>query len=378
MKVGIITTHNAPNYGACLQSFALWKYITMQGVECEIIDLYRPYHRGYVSSRKFVLMRKQKRTLLEIIKQKIKRLIGKKPKKISDTAKIKFNKFNALIRYSKAYRGIDELYANPPLYDLYISGSDQVWNPAQPYCMDPYFLTFVPKEKMKISYAASIALSDLRENEKTKFKEWLSSYTAVSVREKQGKALLESFSGLKIEQMPDPTFLLDVEEWKGLTEYPEIKGPYILLFILGHFPKMLEYGKRLARETGMKPIVLSMIQPGCRDGSYFPVTDAGPREFLGYIAKAEMVITNSFHGTVFSIIMGASNFYTYIAPTSEKGSRIVDLLDTFGLCDHLLPASLGLGYAELSARKIDHDILMEKIKKEQMKGQEFLHRYIKP
>lgn len=151
MKAGIITIHNSPNYGACLQSFALWKYITGQGVDCEIIDLYRPYQKEYIPGRKFVPMRKQKHILPDTIKHAIKRLIGrnKEPKYFSDSAKEKFKQFNAPIKLSGTYRGIDELYANPPLYDLYISGSDQVWNPSQPYCMEPYFLTFAPKTRSK-------------------------------------------------------------------------------------------------------------------------------------------------------------------------------------------------------------------------------------
>lgn len=379
MKVGIITIHNSPNYGACLQAYALWAYINQQGIDCEIIDLYRPYQKEYISSRRFVPMRKREHILSDTIRHAIKKLIGrnKEPKYFSDSAKEKFKRFNAPINLSRTYRGIDEFYANPPLYDLYISGSDQVWNPSQPYCMEPYFLTFVPKGKTKISYAASIGLLDLRENEKAKFKEWLSTYTAISVREKQAKTLLESFSWLKVEQTPDPTFLLDIEDWKKLTEYPDINEPYILLFALSYSPKMLEYSKRLAQEAGKKLIVLGMLQPECKDGSYLPITDVGPQEFLGYMAKAEMVITDSFHGTVFSIIMGANNFYTYIAPSNERGSRIVDLLDTFGLYEHLLPVGLDTGYAELSARKIDHSQLIRMMKKEQRKGQEFLNKYIK-
>lgn len=381
MKVGIITIHNSPNYGACLQSFALWKYIDGQGVGCEMIDLYRPYQKEYIPSRRFRLMResKLKRWLPRFVIHFMKNLLDvKELRYFSDSAKVKFDAFNALIKQSEAYRKIDKLYKNPPLYDLYITGSDQVWNPAQPYCMEPYFLTFVPKGKMKISYAASIGLSDLRENEKEKFRAWLSSYSAVSVREKQAKALLESCSGLKVEQVLDPTFLLDVEYWKELAEYPKVNEPYILLFTLDYSWQMVEYCKRLAKESGAKLIVLNQVQPDCKDESYIPVTDAGPKEFLGYIAKAEMVVTNSFHGTVFSIILGANNFYTYISPTSERGNRILELLDIFGLHDHLLPVSLNVGYMELNARKIDRGTLMPIITKEQMKGREFLHRYIRP
>ena len=88
---------------------------------------------------------------------------------------------------------------------------------------------------------------------------------------------------------------------------------------------------------------------------YIVVDDAGPREFLGLISKAEMVVTDSFHGTVFSVIMAAKNFFTYISPDNKRGSRIVDLLETLQLKNHLLDLSLTQSFSELDSVKIDRE-----------------------
>ena len=106
------------------------------------------------------------------------------------------------------------------------------------------------------------------------------------------------------------------------------------------------------------------------------MTDAGPKEFIGYIANAEMVITDSFHCTVFSIITGANNFYTYIAPSNIRGSRITDLLDIFEIKGHLLPQSLSLGYAELAKCKIEHEQIKEKMFAIRQQGMTFINKYI--
>lgn len=380
MKIGIITIHKSPNYGACLQAYALWKYLEQKGNDCEIIDLYRPYQEEYVPSKRFQRMR-QHTSFVSRCKQAIKKMLGlnkgKAGKLFSDNAKLKFDKFNSQIKYSKAYKGIDELYANPPIYDLYVSGSDQLWNPTQPYCLEPYFLTFVPNGGRKISYATSIGITDLTDEEKHKFKDWLSSYDAISVRELQAEKLLESFiTDHVISQVPDPTFLLDVEEWKKLAVSPDINEKYILLFTLQWSPVLVDYCKRLSAESGLLLVVLTQIQPQNNGGGYIPVTDAGPKEFIGYIANAEMVITDSFHCTVFSIITGANNFYTYIAPSNIRGSRITDLLDIFEIKGHLLPQSLSLGYAELAKCKIEHEQIKEKMFAIRQQGMTFINKYI--
>lgn len=355
-KIGIITVHNSPNYGACLQSYALWKYLCLLGYDCEIIDLHRPYQEDYVSSKKYERYRKPKVSLKTHIKKIVKAIFFTKKgyKLFNSLAKEKFDLFNAEIKMSRPYYGIDDLYENPPKYDLYVSGSDQLWNPSQSYCLEPYFLTFAPSSAKKISYATSIGITDLLDNEKQDFKKWLFDFETISVRENQAKTLLQSFTNYKVEVVADPTFLLDREYWKELAIYPQAKRKYILLFTLSFNKELLEYGMRLSKESGLELVYLEQCQPENVNG-YTPVCFAGPREFLGYIANAEMVITTSFHCTVFSLIMGTKNFFSYIAKGDKKGSRIENLLRSYDLDSHILYGNLCRGYQDLAEQRINHD-----------------------
>ena len=378
---GIITIHNSPNYGACLQSYALYKYLEDKGCEVEIIDLHRPNaYEDYVPSKRYTCSRPVKLSLKQRAVKKLKSILGIRKRKISlynPIAKEKFDAFNASIKLSRPYRSIEDLYANPPEYDLYISGSDQLWNPTQAYCIEPYFLTFVPHGRgQKISYATSIGITELRNNEKSYFKKWLEHYDGISVREHQAKELLSSFVDKDIEQVADPTFLISLDVWRSVAVLPDIEQPYILLFTLSYNPTMLEYARRLSAESGKHLIALGQIQPLPKEGEYLAVTDAGPREFMGYIQQADMVLTDSFHCTVFSLLMGSRNFYTYIAPSNHRGSRIVDLLSTFGLEAHLLDCSLCQSWEELDKKTINHNEIETVIEKESIRSQAFLDKYI--
>lgn len=371
MKAGIITIHNSPSYGASLQSFALWKYITLQGVDCEIIDLHRPYQKDYIASPKYKPYgTSNKPSLKSKVKNLIMGLFGKERHFYTDLSKHRFDKFNSVVKYSRTYFGIDDLYQNPPEYDLYITGSDQVWNPFQPYCLEPYFLTFAPKGKRCISYAASIGISELPENVKADFKKWITHYETIAVRELSAKRILDNITDKSISIVCDPTFLLTSTQWRDIAIFPETKQKYILVFSLGKNAQLLNYASKLSQESGLQLEVIAAKSKSDIGKSYTIIDDAGPEEFLGYIANAAMVITDSFHGTVFSIIMEAENFFTYISPDSKRGSRITDLLDTLGLKEHLLDTSLSTSFSELNGLKINREKtsdLIIKMKEESVK-----------
>lgn len=381
MNIGIITVHNSPNYGASLQSYALWKYIdNLPDCHCEIIDLYRPYQKEYVKSNKYKACREKQLSSFSRFKIRLKSTVKRvlhyhvpKPRKFfSDRALRKFNEFNGMVSLSRPYYGPDELYANPPIYDLYVSGSDQLWNPEQPWCLEPYFLTFAPRGARKISFASSFGVTELKDGEKRNIANWLKEYNSISVREQSAKNLLSTM-GIKSTVVSDPTFLLGQEYWSSIAIKPK-QSDYILLFTLNVEPKIKEYAIRLAEESGKKLIVLS--QYDTPSPSYTLVDDAGPRDFIGYIANAGLVITNSFHGTVFSILMGANNFFTYIDPSNTRGSRIIDLLSTYNLKDHLLKTDLSQSYSDLQGLKIEKDKLEELVNKEVKGSRKFLNNSI--
>lgn len=376
MRVGILTIHNSPNYGACLQSYALYKYVSqLSGIECEVIDLHRPYEDGYVKSNRFVPYRGEPFSIKRFIKSTLKKILRHESKKenfYSIGSKHKFDEFNKNIKLSRPYWGIDELYADPPCYDVYMTGSDQVWNPTQPYCLEPYFLTFAPLGKKKISYASSIGVTELLENERLDFRRWLSSYDAISVREYQAKDLLDSFVDKPVTQIADPTFLLDSAFWRNIAVNYQKTEPYILLFTVGFDSNLLKFAIKISNESGLRLIYLNQKLSEPIDGSYKVVNDAGPRDFLGLIAQSEMVITDSYHATVFSLILEAKNFYVYIGTYNKRGSRILDLLKTYQEESHLLSENLSENYNDLSNRKVNYQIVSRIYKEEQMKAYNFL------
>lgn len=376
MKIGIITIHNSPSYGGSLQSYALYKYLYDLGHDVEIINLYRPTHEGYKAS----LHHQYNRTnVIEKTKNTVKALLGIKNRKHTNRFYNKnFEEFNSLVKLSQSFDGVDALYTNPPVYDVYITGSDQVWNPIQPYLIEPYFLTFVKDNNaIKVSYAASTGISRLLPNEEKMFKLWIEQYDSVSVREEELKTYLGTFVNKEITRVADPSFLLDRRIWNDNSANEAPTTPYILLFELTHNNELVAFCKRIAQQAGIPLIVLGQNEPECPDKSYILVNNAGPRQFINYIGNAEMVITDSFHGTVFSVIMEAKNFYAYIAPGNVKGSRITDLLQIFQIEDHLLNPDLKQSWAELSDNKLDKTSLDKIYLREQKSSRDFLVNSLK-
>lgn len=380
MKVGIITIQKSPNYGACLQAYGLYTFLKNQNIECEIIDLLRPTHSEYIQSKTYVPYRKQNIGLIKRIKRYCRRFLKKQSsiKTLTPIAQQKFDAFNSNIKYSKTYYSIDELYEDPPQYDIYITGSDQLWNPTIGFCIEPYFLTFVNNGGRKISYATSIGINELEDNEKSDFSKWLADYYSVSVREESAVRLLSTLVSQKITQVCDPSFLLESDQWKRQLIAPTIKEPYLLLFTLSYNKTLLDFCLRLSRESGKKLVYLCLYIPNANiSAEYIAVNSAGPHEFLGYIARADMVITNSFHGTVFSLILGAGNVFSHVPSTQKRGKRITDLLKTYNLSDHVLGDDLTASFHELDSRKTDKVAIGIVTDKERKRSQAYLLNQLK-
>lgn len=378
-RIGIATIHKSSNFGGSLQAYALYKHLEKAGNDVEIIDILRPVHDRFIYDSHYPPYRSKKYSLKNRIREFAKELLGKKDKKgyASEISKQRFAEFFKDIKYSKEYRKVGYIYKDAPQYDVYISGSDQLWSPMHPFSIEPFFLTFAPEGSKKISYATSIGVTELSEREKNDFKKWLATYEAISVREAEGKKLLESFiKDKKIEVVADPTFLLDIEEWQSLAIAPDIKENYILLFSLTNPKPLVDFAIRMSQESGKKLVILKGPQLDVNSPDYILDNNIGPREFLGYFDNADMVITDSFHGSVFSMLMGAKNFFSYIQPFSKTGNRITNLLEITEQPSHLLPRDLSKSFAELDKEKIDKKKLYDRIAEVREHAREFLKRNI--
>lgn len=380
-SIGIITIQNSQNnYGGALQCFALYQYLHKQGYPVEVIDLHRPNNADYIDSFRFRNMRSHIGPF-DLTKGWIKELLGIKKlhnpnfqPNWNPIAGQRFDEFNSKIKMSSPYTYIPDLYKNPPKYDIYITGSDQLWNPDQPYCLEPYFLTFVNNKKaLKISYGTSIGLLNINKNEKKLFRKWLLSYDFISVREQQARKLLQTIISQYIYQVPDPTFLLDPNEWIEMSVPPIEKQNYLLIFNLGPNKDIIQAGIKIAKGMNLKLKVIEQNYQFPINPEVEVIADAGPLEFIGLIQHARLILTNSFHCTVFSIITGTQNFYTYIAPDSNRGSRITDLLETFHLKDHIIHSMNDIPpISQLLNIRIESQKIYNIIKTEQWKGKQFL------
>ncbi len=327
MKIKTITCHDVYNVGASLQAYALSAYLKQCGHEVQIID-YKP---AYLSKHHSLSRVDNPRFDKPVVKQAY--LLLKLPSRLRAKFGDRKKRFDAFRREylpltERTYRSNDELKADPPQADAVIAGSDQIWNPLFPNGKDPaFFLDFVPENVKAVSYAASFATDALTEEDSIRMTPWLKRLDAVSVREKSGVDVLSSM-GIDGEAVCDPVFLLDREEWKRLAVYPEEKD-YILVYDFDNNPTVAAIAKALSVQTG-KPIV-----------SVFPMFDAdelwddlGPREFLGAIKNASVVISNSFHATAFSLIF---NKEFYVVERREGiNARMRDLLSEVGLSERMV------------------------------------------
>lgn len=366
-KVIILTVQKAPNYGASLQAYALYKFISNKGCDTQVMDLLRPVHKGYKAEKGFYsfkyldegLCEKIKRTLIRPTKTNIQRFLGtnhsfqvmRKYAKEIRTRKERFAEFDDMISYTKPYT-IKELYSNPPIADVYITGSDQLWNPTQPYPLEPFFLTFAKGKGKRISYATSIGVSELSDFVKSKFRKWLVGYDALSLREESAVDIIQELTDAPVERCCDPTFLIEKEEWNHLADKRLIEEPYILIFTLAHSQELYEYGCKLREKTGLKLVVLTDPLPSKETVNEHCIVDAGPRQWLSLIKYADVVLTNSFHGSVFSVIFH-KQVKTIIQ--NNRGTRIINLFKELDMNDCLLDSANinGIGIPSINYAEVD-------------------------
>lgn len=323
MRVGVLTFHNAHNYGASLQALALQR--VLKDLKCEpvlihyhpavIDDLYQPIHeKGVKRVLKKTKMRLRKRPRARLKKYKRYQTFIKK-------------NFNLLGNYVNA----DELKENELGLHAYITGSDQVWNPTHTGGYDKAFtLEFVKKAK-KISYAPSVGTAKVEEIYREDYKRSLSTFDSISVREESVKADIEELSGLPVSVVLDPTLLLDRKAYEVYKKPTPFKEKYILVYMMEKNKKMIALVNKISKTTGY-PVIQRKL-PGVfvnECGSFYT---HDPGEFLGDIAGAEFVITNSFHGTVFSILY-EKPFLSMLH--SGTGARTVDLLTSLSLESHII------------------------------------------
>lgn len=325
MKTGVVTFHSAHNYGATLQAWALQKALKKLGTEPCIVN----YHPDAIDRLYAVPPLNTAAKRMQYLK---KREVRRRRKKL----KVKYAKYQAFLRgnfkLAGDYRNYEELAANPPGMDCYITGSDQVWNPDHTGGYDPaYLLEFAEENSRRISYAASIGRERFPAQYRENYAKALARFDAVSVREQSAAGAVREAAGLSPAVVLDPTLLLEREEYEEIKMPAERGERYILVYMMETNRKLVQLADSISVATGL-PVIQRKPGKIFRNELDSFYTDT-PGEFLGEMEKAEYVITNSFHGTVFSIIYERP-FVSMLH--SQTGSRTIDLLNSLGLESHIL------------------------------------------
>lgn len=305
--ISILTCIYAYNYGAVLQAYALQKYIEDCGHVCKQIN-YQPYYAH-----------KEKNILKNIVWRIYRHSDLKRGHKVFDSF------LRRKINMTKVYCSNYELKQNPPESNLFIVGSDQVWNFSLASGDDDAFmLDFVPKDKIKCSYAASIAKEFLSEVELERLKKFLKDFKYISVREQSAVLAINKTGRADSVEVLDPVYLLSAEQWKKFSVAPEINESYILYYAFNSNDEIREYAYALKRKTGLKLYVIGTIRNDKRIKSDKFFWEASPELFVGLFSGASYVVTNSFHGMSFSIIFN-KRFKKF--DKGKKGNcRLNDLL----------------------------------------------------
>lgn len=358
MKIKIITCHDVYNAGASLQAYALQTYLIQQGYHVQIID-YKPNYLNRHYSMTWIPNPKYRNFVLALpylaakFPERFKARFGKR-KKAFDVFRRDYLRLTSM-RYFNA----ESLLQNCPDADAYIAGSDQIWNPLLPNGKDSaFFLQFVPPGKRRISYAASFAVSELSDEDSRRMKVWLEQFDVISVRERTGLALLDKMN-LKGCQMCDPVFLLSAKQWQELLIHQN-KEKYLLLYDFDSSDRNRNIAKIIAEQRKCK--IYSVFSCDCADRV---LSDIGPREFLSAIYGAEVVLSNSFHATAFSMIF-QQEFYV-VDRQEQINTRMHDLLLDVGLPDRLIKDS-----DSISVRPICWELVEQKIKEWKVQAEQFL------
>nr|WP_304358181.1 polysaccharide pyruvyl transferase family protein [Clostridium paraputrificum] len=384
-KVAIVSCYFMKNYGSVLQAYATQKILDEFRVENETIcieglqdKIKKQKIRYFLSKINDIDVIFNKLTFLKhslAVKFNINDL--KNNMRVRNNA---FDKFNSVFKVSPQYT-FTELAEASDRYSSVIVGSDQLWLPSNIYA-DYYTLNWVKDEVNKISYATSFGVSDLEEKYQRLAEKFLKRINYLSVREQAGQKLIKDITGREAQIVCDPTLLFDKNEWEDIQKNKDkVKGKYIFCYFIGNNPEQRKFVKKLKSITGYKIVALQHIDEYIKSDEGFADEspyDVEPGDFITLIKNAEYVCTDSFHGTVFSII-NEKSFFTFRRFNSKRkvstNSRLDSLLNLLDLKERLLNAEEIV--EDCIKMKIDYNEVNQKLNDFRKESKKFLKEALK-
>jgi hypothetical protein len=358
MKIGVVTFHRAINIGAALQAFALQHFLKEHGCQSEIIDYRCPIlEKQYYSAQwdwQFI-----KRILSAIIRNGVIKI---------NTFKFEEFRKEHLPVSERAYYPSDIRDAND-VYDIFVTGSDQVWSWNCVGFDKTYFLDFVTKPNAKYAYAASFGGSELPKKFNLHYQELLKDFNEITVREASGKEIVSSVADRSASIVLDPTLLLHESTWreKLIEPYPSYK-PYILVYLIAECKELLSRAKKIGEEKNLDVIYVS-------DRIYKPSgviskRNVGPKEFLSLVSGAQGVVTNSYHGICFSMIFKKELVVGLLRQNTAVNARLLHVISKYGLQKRLIDSE------QFSLdTEIDFGLIEDLLRKEQEKSVQWARKF---
>lgn len=364
MKLTALLSACNDNYGSLLQTYAFQQYLRKHKVDARIIVYTgRPFLRQVARLFNMPLLRMKMRAVYRDWSARILRPALRS--QLLERA-VRFKAFREkYLTIAPAITSRRQLAECAQRYDVFIVGSDQLWNPVN-VGTDFFTLNFVPDGKLKLSYATSFGVSHIPASLHRKYRHYLRRFDRLSTREKSGQTLIRDLAQRDAAVVCDPTLLQERDFWDTLKgEAPIVAGEYIFCYFIGSRADVRAHAMKFREKTGLPIVVLPHIDEYVKSDVGFgdrALYDVGPAEFVNLIAHATYVLTDSFHGTVFSLLYG-KRFYTYNRFRSEGGgsmnSRISSLLEIAGAperrveVDRLVEELLGM---EPNSLKIDQNL----------------------
>ena len=348
--IGLLSFHRAKNYGAVLQAYALQKSIEKEGKDCEYINIRFNSPQGNQQENRKTFLQKFKnikRKLLLIYRSKKFCAFCEKYLKVSQ----------------ESYLG-DSNICDMDKYDSYIVGSDQVWNLRLTKETKSFLLHFVSDNKRKNSYASSFGVDSLPEKYERIIEKYLPRFENISVREQQGAELIKKITGIDAVVCLDPTLLLTKQEWTSI-EKKSIYKNYVFICAMDDTDTLIERAREIAKKNKLRILAVGLKKnyKGVKN-----IYAASPEQWLGLINNAHTVVTNSFHGTAFSINLNKEFFVEYLPEGWTVNSRLENIVKLFGIEDRVIGNS-----AEYS-KEIEFTAINEKLISERKKSLKYLRR----
>ncbi|WP_081760081.1 polysaccharide pyruvyl transferase family protein [Pseudoxanthomonas suwonensis] len=373
MKVGILTFHFSDNFGALLQAYALRKWFMDRGHTAEFIN-YHPVHVEDGGSLRMSLspsaMRANAKTVYLRTAALLHRHFGNRGQADS------FHRFRqgALGISGPALRELSALRDASVEYDLIVAGSDQIWSPSIQYGFDPaYFLNFACNDQCRtISYAASFGRDRLSGQELQALGPFLQRLSSISVRELTGVEIVREASGREATCVPDPTLLHERYE-QLLLDTHEVRRGHVFCYALRTAEVIRDVAEGASRAIGAP--ILSPYNVHRRWREIGQTVHPGPAEWVALLAQSGFVVTNSFHGTVFSILFRKPFLVAELpGARTAMNARSRNLLLQLGLMDRFVRKEDLPHLDALLARPIDWDEVAAKQKSLREIGSSFLSR----